>query len=118
MVIPVLDAQRGRFYAAVFELGRRTSDYLDLPLTELLRYADAFPEVLFVGPAADLLAGAEEGRQGLRIVRYGRGSSGRGLLDLAVARFGTDGPADPEAGPLYVRKSDAETAPGRAAAPS
>jgi len=118
VVIPVLDAQRGRFYAAIYELGRRTSDYLDLPLTELLRYAEAFPEVLFVGPAAELLAGAEEGRPGLRIVRYGRGCSGKGLLDLAEDRFGRDGPSDPEAGPLYVRKSDAETAPGRATEPS
>lgn len=110
VVIPVLDAQRGRFYAAVYEGGRRTSGYLDLPLTELLRYADAFPEVLFTGPAADLLSGSEEGRPGLRIARYGRGSSGRGLLDLAVERFLAEGPADPGCGPLYVRKSDAETA--------
>lgn len=109
VVIPVLDAQRGRFYAAVYERGRRTSGYLDLPLTELLRYADAFPEVLFTGPAADLLVGSEEGRPGLRIVRYGRGSPARGLLDLAVERFRSEGPADPECGPLYVRKSDAET---------
>ncbi len=108
VVIPVLDAQRGRFYAAIYEGGRRTSGYLDIPLTELLRYADAFPEVLFTGPAADLLSGSEEGRPGLRIARHGRGAAGRGLLDLAVERFLSEGPADPGCGPLYVRKSDAE----------
>ncbi len=110
VVIPVLDAQRGRFYAAVYELGRRTSGYMDLPLTELLSCADSFPEVLFVGPAADLLSGSEEGRPGLKVARYAGGSSGRALLDLAVRRFRSEGPADPECGPLYVRKSDAETA--------
>lgn len=110
VIIPVLDAQRGRFYAAVYERGRRISGYMDLPLTELLGYADAFPEVLFVGPASDLLAGSEEGRPGLRIARGGRRSPARALLDLAVETYRAEGPAHPECGPLYVRKSDAETA--------
>lgn len=110
VIIPVLDAQRGRFYAAVYEQGRRTSGYMDLPLTELLSYADAFPEVLFVGPASDVLSGSEEGRPGLRIARYGQRSPARALLDLAVKTYGSEGPAHPECGPLYVRKSDAESA--------
>ena len=112
VIIPVLDAQRGRFYAAVYEGGIRTSGYLDLPLTELLRFAEAFPRVLFVGPAADLLSGSEEGRPSLGLVRFGRGSPGRALLELAQARFESEGPAPAEAGPLYVRKSDAEEALG------
>jgi tRNA threonylcarbamoyladenosine biosynthesis protein TsaB len=108
VIIPVQDAQRGRFYAAVYEHGRRTSGYLDLPLADLLELVDTFSEVLIVGPDADLLLEAEEDHPGLRVARYGRRVPGRALVDLAEAQYRSEGPSPSDASPLYVRKSDAE----------
>ncbi|HSV57060.1 MAG TPA: tRNA (adenosine(37)-N6)-threonylcarbamoyltransferase complex dimerization subunit type 1 TsaB [Magnetospirillaceae bacterium] len=108
VVIPLLNAQRGRFYAAVYERGTRISDYLDLPLTALLRMADPFPEVLFVSPGADLVQESVAARQGMRSARKLGGAGGRGLLALAEARYLSAGPDHPGSGPLYVRRSDAE----------
>lgn len=108
IVLPVLNAHRGQFYAAIYERGTRKSGYLDLPLVELLRLTDTFPEVLIVGPDADLLIESKENRPGLRVARYSRRSAGRALLDLALTRFRSEGPSLSDASPLYVRKSDAE----------
>lgn len=108
ILMPVLDAHRGHFYTAVYERGVRKSGYLDLPLVDLLELADTFPEVLVVGPDADLLIEAEEGRSGLRVARHGRRAVGRALLDLAQDRFRSEGPSAPDESPLYVRPSDAE----------
>jgi len=108
VIIPILDAHRGQFYAAAYERGVRRSGYLDLPLVDLLELADTFPEVLIVGPDADLVIEAEETRPSLRVARYGRRESGRALLDLAQTRFHSEGPSSSDASPLYVRKSDAE----------
>ena len=108
ILLPVLDAHRGQFYAAFYDRGVRISGYLDLPLADLLALADSYPAVLVVGPDADLFLEAEQDHPGIHVARYGRGSSGRALLDLAESRFLSQGPEPDDASPLYIRQSDAQ----------
>ncbi len=105
-VFPVIDARKGKIYAARFRAGARQGEYMDISPEELARIVGAAERPLIAGPDAehirDLL-----GEQGAR-ARPAQTVDPRSLLQLGVERFVREG-ADPSAlRPLYLRKSEAE----------
>lgn len=108
VVVPVIDARRGRFYSAVYERGSRVTDWLDADLARIVALADTYPEVLFTGPDADRFEELAAERSGFRVARHPRRAPARALLELGMELFARSGGAARDAGPWYVRPSDAE----------
>ncbi|MGA2615162.1 MAG: tRNA (adenosine(37)-N6)-threonylcarbamoyltransferase complex dimerization subunit type 1 TsaB [Spirochaetia bacterium] len=109
-VYPVIDARKGRIYAALFTAGKRRGDYLDLTPAGLAERLRAAKHPLLAGPDAcriRALLGKEAGG-----VPCAELLDPRALLRLGKAKFETEG-ADPlPLRPLYLRKSEAEIASG------
>jgi tRNA threonylcarbamoyladenosine biosynthesis protein TsaB len=109
-VFPVIDARKGKIYAARFRAGARQGGYMDVTPNELVRLVGASERPLIAGPDAarvrDLL-----GDQGAA-ARTTQTVDPRSMLDIGVEKFAREG-ADPSAlRPLYLRKSEAEIAIG------
>lgn len=125
MVIPVIDARKKQFYTAMYHQGQRQSDYLDITAEELAALADGKTPALFCGPdAAALLPVIEQHysrdtasektgitassfKKGL-ITIFPSGADLFHLIRLGKNILGTEGPLDPSAGPIYLRRSEAE----------
>ncbi len=119
LVMPLLDARKGRYYAAVYSRGTRLTDDLDLEPRRLLRSArDLFTRVgtrrvLLCGPHVRgfmRALGTGEQPEDLELCEgpdY-RGGYAISLLDQADRRMKATGYDLIDAGPLYVRRSDAE----------
>ena len=116
VVVPVVDARKGRSYSAVFRAGERLGGYLDLSLEELALELRAHPRLLLTGPQARALGEALG-----RVHPGGEWSVDHGpllvdpasLLELGRLRWR----AAEETGtgfealrpsPLYLRRSEAE----------
>jgi tRNA threonylcarbamoyladenosine biosynthesis protein TsaB len=104
----VIDARKGRWYAACYREGRRLTEYLDLE-------PDALRARIAAGPAPALLAGPDA-------PRFAESVPGIPATDLfdpaAVLRTGVDlfasEGADPNSlKPIYLRQSEAEIEAGR-----
>ena len=121
IVLPLIDAKKNRWYAALFKGGARISDDMDAgaeALAEAVRAAGS-EAVLVTGPDAPRAAAALSAILADRSVVVdpsGRRAAAGALLALAVERFerGDPGEAD-EVGLSYLRKSEAETTRERAA---
>ncbi|GMO51932.1 MAG: hypothetical protein Ta2G_09680 [Termitinemataceae bacterium] len=129
-VLAVLDAKQKRFYAAIYYQRKRLTDYLDATpqiLLETLRALEAPPSMVIIsGNGADLafkalndLQTAENGEnQSIKLVLDPQFRRGRSALmlkyiqlhdTLAVRNMFSAVPAaNPQDGPLYIRRSDAE----------
>ena len=106
VVLPVMDARKGRLYAAMYRAGERVSDYLDLSPEELVRRVSATSEaVLVTGPHA-VVFGSLLGAPAV-VDPLPTGTDPEALLMLGIRRFETQGP-DSELQPLYLRPSEAE----------
>jgi len=113
VVISVLDAKKQRFYAQLFRRGAAVTEALDIAASEAGTYIDKDERVLVTGP--DALLFAEElaaGIPGLDITAIPSGLEGIAgpiilFAENAISNY-TDSVPD-HAGPVYVRKSDAET---------
>ncbi len=113
-VIPVIDARKGRVYTAVYRGADRTSDYLDLEPTELpALIGSSASRVLLTGTSAVLLESIRKvfERSGIEANVDPSPDTGRSsaYIDLGRRMFGASGPDPDDAGPLYVRMSDAES---------
>lgn len=111
-VISVLDAKKNRFYAQVFRKGEAVSEALDIDPADARAYIDPAERVLVTGPDAD----AFKDRLDAAIPDLDVTSlvSGTGGISALMAEFaekavsGYTGICPDQAGPIYVRKSDAE----------
>jgi tRNA threonylcarbamoyladenosine biosynthesis protein TsaB len=112
LVLPAMDAKKGRFFTARYRNGKRESDYLDTTPAEIARTISEKDEpVLLSGPAAELLRDSISPLLDSRrffIDPSGKRGKARELLDIIIKRGILEKDPEPCGGPLYVRKSDAE----------
>ncbi|MDA8425272.1 MAG: tRNA (adenosine(37)-N6)-threonylcarbamoyltransferase complex dimerization subunit type 1 TsaB [Treponema sp.] len=113
LVVPVMDGKKGRFYSALYRRGERLSDWLDVSPADMAARLDAYDEVLFTGPDAGMLEELAGGRSGFRIDRRARTPAARALAEIGEELFLREGPSKADAGPLYLRASEAEESAGR-----
>jgi tRNA threonylcarbamoyladenosine biosynthesis protein TsaB len=113
-VVPIIDAKKGRWFSAVYDGGKRLTDYLDAEAGELAAALGGDRPVLVTG--ADAPRGAEVLASYIVPTRlrldpaYRRGTA-RELLAAAIERYMRIGSGDGDSiGPEYLRKSEAELA--------
>jgi tRNA threonylcarbamoyladenosine biosynthesis protein TsaB len=107
-VIPVVDAKKRRVYCAVYRDGSRQTDYLDIEPDAVLGLVGPSEPAVVTGPDASLVldAATDSGR----FTRDPREVSAYSLdlLQLGVDRHAACGGDAADAGPIYVRRSDAQ----------
>jgi len=111
-VVSVLDAKKNRFYVRVFRKGEPVTEAMDIHPGEIGKYLDAEESPLIVGPDSALFAegiGQENPLLSVTPITAFKAGASRELLFLAQTRNGDYTRTVPDhAGPVYVRKSDAE----------
>jgi tRNA threonylcarbamoyladenosine biosynthesis protein TsaB len=113
IVLPVMDAKKGRFYAALYRGGLRIGGYLDAApeaLAAALRAAGDEPAML-TGPAAQAAREslASLAPNSLLVDPGGKRGRARELVDIVKKTSILIADKEVLSGPLYLRKSDAET---------
>lgn len=118
LIVPVIDARKKRFYAALYRGSNRLTDDLDISGTELLRQIDrasAQPEhAVITGPHAERFCELFGQGHDFTVDPSARCSSLRGMIDVAVRKFERGELLRDEEGPRYVRESDARLPGGGA----
>jgi len=111
-VVSVLDAKKGRYYAQVFRKGEPACGALDADAADIMRLVDAEERVLFTGPDAEQFGEVFSGlfpTVSLTVIPSGLegiSSEMAKIVQTGISGY-TVGVSD-QAGPVYVRKSDAE----------
>jgi tRNA threonylcarbamoyladenosine biosynthesis protein TsaB len=114
IVLPVMDANKGRFYGALYREGRRLGEYLDASPEQLaaaLGAAGAAGEAaMLTGPAAQLALEQLKPRTPYNFFVDSGGKRGRARELVDIVKKNGILPRSEElfSGPLYLRKSDAE----------
>jgi tRNA threonylcarbamoyladenosine biosynthesis protein TsaB len=119
LVLPVIDARKGRYFTALFQGAARISPYMDAEPGEigaLLSRGSGAGPLLITGPDAYILRKELEtvfssvGHFPERMVVDPRYNTGKGkeLLEIAEKKFILEKENDVFKGPEYLRKSDAE----------
>jgi tRNA threonylcarbamoyladenosine biosynthesis protein TsaB len=104
-VFAVLDARKGKVYAASYSGAKRTSEYLDLSPAELRAALEAADDPLLVGPDAERIGEMAFPGGGIHCSSLFDPAA---MLAIGMETFARDG-ADPSGPrPLYLRKSEAE----------
>ena len=108
LVVPVIDARKGRLYAGIYSQGKRSGDWLDLSSVDLVGRLEGREEILFTGPDADLLSEMAAERPGWDIDRFYRCPRPECLISLGKEAFEMRGADSPAESPLYFRESEAD----------
>ena len=106
IVVPVMDARKGRVYAAAFKNGKRIREDSDINLNEFLNNLPQNEKILVTGPDALI---AEEIRE-VTVDPLFSSARGLALVEQALKLLEKDGPDPSDMGPLYLRLSEAEEA--------
>jgi tRNA threonylcarbamoyladenosine biosynthesis protein TsaB len=107
VVIPVIDAKRHRYFAAVYRDRHRISNYLDVDARYLAGYIQPDDTVLLTGPAADMVFAEWNNPPHTHLNPYRHRGNAQALLEYI--RQG-DGIIADTIFPVYIRKSDTEKA--------
>ncbi len=107
-VVPVIDARKHQLYSAVFRRGERLTEDMDISPEGLAAAIAAYERVLITGPAAPLFAESLRGRAGWILDPAHRAGHAASLVKLGIERFGRYGSEPEDAGPAYLRPSEAE----------
>lgn len=111
-VVSVLDAKKARFYVRVFRQGEGVIDPLDMAAADLPRFVSDEDRILITGP--DALLFSEEFSSHFPLstctaIPSGESGMSEKMLFIANSRLAGYNERIPDhAGPIYVRKSDAE----------
>jgi tRNA threonylcarbamoyladenosine biosynthesis protein TsaB len=104
-VIPVIDARKGRFYAAVSRGGAPGAAPRDLAPADLRAIVEAEHDPILAGPDAEKIR-ARMGVVAPACTVYDPSA----LLQLGLEKYRKDGPQEEGLSPLYLRQSEAERA--------
>ncbi|MBN2860546.1 MAG: tRNA (adenosine(37)-N6)-threonylcarbamoyltransferase complex dimerization subunit type 1 TsaB [Sphaerochaetaceae bacterium] len=114
-ILSVLDAKKHRFYAALFEQGRRVTPDRDLTIHEIGNLVTQLDQVVITGPdALELIAQLTlikddfDSFPQLIADNEQKRSYGAAMIALGKTVYETSGADDIASGPTYVRLSDAE----------
>jgi tRNA threonylcarbamoyladenosine biosynthesis protein TsaB len=110
-VFAVIDARKGKIYAACFHNGQRRGDYMDIAPTDLAARLTSARDPIIVGPDAARIRetlGAACAR-----VPVSQAADPRMLLLMGKEKYESEGAPRTVIQPLYLRKSEAEIASGR-----
>ena len=107
-VVPVIDAKKQRVYAAVYKGGLRSSEYLDIEPAKLAESLALETSVVFTGPDRQLMATYCEDKALWRCDTRSPAAYPLDMIALGLNRYEACGADAGDAGPLYVRRSDAE----------
>jgi tRNA threonylcarbamoyladenosine biosynthesis protein TsaB len=111
-VISVLDAKKNRFYAQAFRNGSAVTEALDIDPSTIRDFTDPEERILVTGPDADTFKErVDSAIPGLSVtsIPYGVGGISAEMAEFAEKAVSGYTEACPDhAGPVYVRKSDAE----------
>jgi tRNA threonylcarbamoyladenosine biosynthesis protein TsaB len=111
IVLPAADAKKSRYFTALYRRGERFSEYMDAPAEQIARSLDSMEPILLTGPGANKLF--SELKAFIPTERLAedpnacRGKA-RELLEIVQKERLTGNEAELHAGPMYLRKSDAE----------
>jgi tRNA threonylcarbamoyladenosine biosynthesis protein TsaB len=110
VIVPVIDARKQRYYAAIYESGNRVSEYLDISPEDLLNnYLIHYSDILLTGPDSErfLLLLKEKGlpTDSPAISAAGSIPAAPFLIDAGLRQFKTNGSDSADQGPLYIRNS-------------
>lgn len=109
-VISVIDARKGKIYAARFRSGARLGQYMDITPVDLAGILGESENPLLAGPDAGRIRELL-GEQGTR-AQVAQTVDPRSMLDIGVEKFAREGADPARLTPLYLRKSEAEIAIG------
>jgi tRNA threonylcarbamoyladenosine biosynthesis protein TsaB len=106
IVVPLIDARKGRVYSGIYSGGRLSGGYLDLALDSLLPRIENADRLVFTGPDADLAAEIALERPGWRIDPLHRNPRPECLARLGVGLLESRGADGPGSSPLYIRENE------------
>ena len=107
-VMPVLDAKSGKVFTAVYENGKRVSEYLDIEKDKLGGIFTTYNEVFLTGSYAPAVIELYPSEKKLTLDPDWNSCRIESCLALGKALF-AEGKQDPDnAGPIYIRPSEAE----------
>ena len=106
MVAPLIDARKGRLYAALYRSGRRLTGFLDESPERIRERLRAYPAVLLTGPAAPALHAAWGG--GMSLDPLAAQAEAAALLAVGVQRYAVQTVRRVLPRPAYLRPSEAE----------
>ncbi len=107
-VLAVIDAKKQHFYAALYQDGACLAGPSDLAVAEIDALIAPYEDLILTGSDAKLLA--ERLGKSFPIAQSEGSALAVSLARLGVKQYLNHGADRPEAGPLYIRKSDAEIA--------
>ena len=107
-VMPVLDAKSGKVFTAVYENGKRVSEDLDIEKDKLSSIFTTYNEVFLTGSYAPAVIELYPSEKKLTLDPDWNSCRIESCLALGKALF-AEGKQDPDnAGPIYIRPSEAE----------
>jgi tRNA threonylcarbamoyladenosine biosynthesis protein TsaB len=106
-VLPVMDAKKKRFFAALYRGNERISEYMDAEASRIAALLPPGDQILLTGPGAPLLAPLLAGKELFTDPGCTRGKA-KELLEIAKKNDIFNNKRGVFSGPLYLRKSDAE----------
>jgi tRNA threonylcarbamoyladenosine biosynthesis protein TsaB len=112
LVLPVMDAKKGRYFTALYRGNQRISDYMDAGLETILSILPRDMPLLLTGPDAEMIRpgiSAVISETRIFVAPCHKKGKARELLELAKEYdILSDKEKECLSGPLYLRKSDAE----------
>ena len=115
VVAPLIDARKGRLFAALYRSGRRLTGFLDESPERIRERLRAYPAVLLTGPAAPTLHAAWAGSE-IALDPSAEQADAAALLAVGAQRYARQAVRRVLPRPAYLRPSEAELGqPGPAA---
>jgi tRNA A37 threonylcarbamoyladenosine modification protein TsaB len=103
-----MDAKSGKVFTAVYEFGKRVTDFLDIKKEELGDFFAKYDRVFLTGSYAPAVMEFYPAEKKLTLDPDWNSCKIQSCLALGKALF-AEGKQDPEnAGPIYIRPSEAE----------
>lgn len=107
-VVPIIDGKKRRVYLALFQNGRRISDYMDKEIEDAKLQIGEHDGALLTGPGSEMAYGILHESIYVQVDPVGACGWNLAYLELGKRLYDKHGGDDVDSGPFYIRKSDAE----------